>query len=135
MSEQPPTANFPLPVQDAVERYRGADATTLHRLAVELAKLLAAQAPPAALNQLALAERFLEGQASAADLGSARQDCWTYIGSLACNCSVTDTASAQAILSCLEPDREQHSFSSLCEQIRRVLQCDVAPALVVQSLR
>jgi len=109
--------------------------STLHRLKLDLAKLVMLQAPPSAQNQLALAERFLEGGASAEALSDARQDAWAYIGSLACYCSATDSASAQAVLSCLESDAAAHTPQSLREQLERVLRCGVAQPAIARVLK
>ena len=114
-----------------------ADATpaTLQRLQVGLARLVLPQAPPAATFQLDLALAFIEGRASAADLKEAKQDCWTYVGSLACGCSVADSASAHAILSCLEADAAAHTPAVLAEQVHKVLRCGVEQSTILALLR
>ncbi len=92
------------------------------------------QAPPGAAGQLALALAFIEGRAAAAELLDARQDCWTSVGSLACGCSVADSASAHAIMTCLETDAAAHSPATLAEQAERILRCGVAEARIVAVL-
>jgi len=107
----------------------------VQRLQVGLARLVLGQAPPSAPAQLDLALAFIEGRASAADLKEAQQDCWTYVGSLACGCSVADSASAHAIMSCLETDSAAHSPSVLTEQVHKVLRCGVAQAPILAVLQ
>ncbi|MGC4092822.1 MAG: hypothetical protein QM756_34045 [Polyangiaceae bacterium] len=110
------------------------DARALHAMKLALARLVLGQASPNAVNQLDLAQRFLEGNATLAELHDARQDAWTYIGSLACYCSVTDSASAQAVLACLEADASAHTLQSLSEQVERVLRCRVPESEVERVL-
>jgi len=107
---------------------------TSHRCKLELARLVVRQAPASAANQLDLAERFLNGEASIAELAEARTDVWSYLGSLACYCSATDSASAQAILGCLETDPSAHTFASLLEQVERVARCGVSEAEIARVL-
>jgi len=107
----------------------------VHRLQVGLAQLVLAQAPPGAALQLELARAFIEGRSGAAELLEARQDCWTHVGSLACGCSVADSASAHAIMCCLEPDAEAHSNGALGEQVERVTRCGGDEAAILQILR
>lgn len=91
-------------------------------------------APPAAAQQLDLAEAFIEGRAESAELTEARQDCWTYVGSLACGCSLADSASAHAIMTCLETSPDAHGPQALREQVERVLRCGVEDARVLRVL-
>ncbi len=106
----------------------------IHRLQVGLARLVLSQAPAAGSGQLDLALAFIEGRASAEDLHDARQDCWTYVGSLACGCSLADSASAHALMCCLETDEQRHSGSALAEQVERVLQCGAGEGAVLAVL-
>ncbi len=122
------------PSLEAEARRAAANAENLHRLKLELAKLVLSQASPSAVNQLHLVERFLEGQASAAELADARQDAWAYVGSLACYCSPTDSASAQAVLSCLETGPAAHTGDSLLEQVERVLLCGISERALLEVL-
>jgi hypothetical protein len=108
---------------------------TVHLLQVGLAELVLEQAPAIAASQLALARAFIEGQLAAWELNEARQDCWTYVGSLACGCSAADSASAHCILTCLETDDAAHTPAVLSEQVARVLRCGVAEAHVVRVLQ
>jgi hypothetical protein len=87
--------------------------------------LVLEQASPSAPQQLELATAFIEGRARAEELMEAKQDCWTYVGSLACGCSLADSASAHAILICLETAPDAHSPAALREQVERVLRCGV----------
>jgi hypothetical protein len=112
-----------------------ASAQAVHRLQVGLAELVLEQGPPEAASQLALARAFIEGQAAASQLNDARQDCWTYVGSLACGCSVADSASAHCIMTCLETDEAAHAPAALSEQVERVLRCGVAEASVASVLQ
>jgi hypothetical protein len=114
--------------------FGAASPRAIHRLQVGLARLVLEQAPPAAPGQLALAVAFIEGRAAAADLLDARQDCWTHVGSLACGCSVADSASAHAIMTCLETDPAAHSPAALVEQAERILRCGVVEAQIVAVL-
>jgi len=107
----------------ALARFSGANAAQVHRLQLGLAELLLAHAPPSAAAQLELAAGFIEGRIPAEALHEARQDCWTYVGSLACGCSVADSASAHAIMTCLETGDAAHSPSGLAEQLERALRC------------
>lgn len=107
----------------ALGRFSGASAAEVHRLQLGLARLLLGQAPPSAAAQLELALGFIEGRIPAEALHEARQDCWTYVGSLACGCSVADSASAHAIMTCLETDAAAHSPTALSEQLERALRC------------
>lgn len=112
-----------------------APAAAIHRLQVGLARLVLAQAPPAAPGQLDLALAFIEGRASAADLLDAKQDCWTFVGSLACGCSIADSASAHAILCCLETSEDAHSVAALAEQVERVLRCGASEPAIAGALK
>ncbi|HYQ18361.1 MAG TPA: hypothetical protein VEQ58_21445 [Polyangiaceae bacterium] len=107
----------------------------VHRLQVGLARLVLDLAPPAAPQQLELAAAFIEGRAESSALTEARQDCWIYVGSLACGCSLADSASAHAIMTCLEPSPDAHSPQALLEQVERVLRCGVERAQVLQVLQ
>jgi hypothetical protein len=107
----------------------------IHRLQVGLAHCVLPQAPPGASLQLQLARAFIEGRAEAAELLEARRDCWSYVGSLACGCSLSDSASAHAIMTCLEPSSDAHSNAALREQIERVLRCGVDEAAILRALR
>jgi hypothetical protein len=99
-----------------------------------LAQLLLAHAPPSASGQLDLAQGFIEGRAPPEALHEARQDCWTYVGSLACGCSVADSASAHAIMTCLETDAAAHAPDRLAEQLERALRCGAAEADLLRVL-
>jgi hypothetical protein len=107
----------------------------VHRLQVGLAHWVLDQAPPAAALHLELAHAFIEGRARPEELLEARQDCWSYVGSLACGCSLADSAAAHAIMTCLEPGSDAHSNAALREQVERVLRCDVDEAAILQTLR
>jgi hypothetical protein len=118
----------------ALGRFTGATATEVHRRKLGMAKLLLAHAPPSASAQLELALGFIEGRIGAEALREARQDCWTYVGSLACGCSLADSASAHAIMTCLETDDGAHSPSSLSEQLERALRCGASEPELLQVL-
>ena len=106
----------------------------MHVLQVGLARLALDQAPPAAAGQLELALQVIEGHAEQAELREARQDCWTYVGSLACGCSIADSASAHAIMTCLETDAGAHTPAALGEQVERILRCGVSEARILSVL-
>ena len=106
----------------------------VHRLQVGLASLVGEQASPSASQHLALATAFIEGRAEPAALTEAQQDCWTYVGSLACGCSLADSASAHAVLICLDSRAEAHAATALREQVERVLRCGVGEAVVLRVL-
>lgn len=125
---------LPEPIREAASLFVGAPPSRVHRAKIELSKLVLSDAPPQALNQLQLAERFLSGDASGAELASAKTDVWTYIGSLACYCTVSDSASAQAVLSCLEHEDSHHRADSLLEQAERVRRCRVDPERIAAVL-
>lgn len=106
----------------------------VHRLQVGLAGLVAAQSSPGAPQQLELAAAFIEGRAEPEELADARQDCWTYVGALSCGCSLADSASAHAILICLEPRADAHTTRALAEQVERVLRCGASETDVLAIL-
>lgn len=112
----------------------GAPPATVHRLQVGLARLVLSQAPPSASSQLDLAVAFIEGRITSAELREAKQDCWSYVGSLACGCSVSDSASAHAVLSCLETDDDAHVSAKLSEQAEKVLRCGVSETSILRVL-
>jgi hypothetical protein len=122
-------------IQDALAAFGMARIEAVHRLQVGLARLVLEQAPPQAASQLALALAFIERRATAAELMEARQDCWAYVGSLACGCSVADSASAHAIMTCLEADDAAHASSALPEQLERILRCGVSEPRILGVLR
>lgn len=127
--------SLPQPVSEALSPFYGASPRAVHRAKVELAKLVLAEAPPQAVRQLELAERFLSGEANDAELATEKTEVWTYIGSLACYCTVSDSASAQAVLSCLESEDRHHTIESLFEQIERVSRCRVDAARMMAALK
>jgi len=118
----------------ALAAWAAAPSEAVHRLQVALAGLVLDQAPPAAASQLALALAFIDKRASAAELKEARQDCWVYVGSLACGCSLADSASAHAIMSCLETEEAAHTSGALREQVERVLRCGVPEPRILRVL-
>lgn len=121
-------------IQRALARLAHAPSEQVHRLQVGLARLVLDQAPPSAPQQLALALAFIEGHAQRAQLHDAKQDLWTYVGSLACGCSIADSASAHAVLSCLETDEASHSSAALTEQVIKVLRCGVVEISILRVL-
>ena len=125
---------FSADVQEALALHAATGARALHALEVRLAKLLLAHGPVDARAQLELAERFLAGGASTEELRSAQQDCWTYVGSLACGCSVADSASGAAFLSCLDGDAEAHTAARLAEQVERALRAGASESAVLAVL-
>jgi hypothetical protein len=118
----------------ALARFAGASARQVHRLQLGLAELLLDHAPPSASAQLQLASAFIEGQVPASALHEARQDCWTYVGSLACGCSIADSVSAHAIMTCLETEDTAHSVAGLAEQLERALRCGATESELLQVL-
>lgn len=118
----------------ALGRFAAAGAGRIHRVQVDLARLVLHHAPPHAPQQLELGLEFLTGSVPASALHEARQDCWTYVGSLACGCSLSDSASAHAVMVCLETDAAAHSPSALAEQVERTLRCGAAEADVLDVL-
>lgn len=118
----------------ALEPLSGLEPARVHRLQVGLAELVLGQAPPMAAGQLDLARAFIEGRADAAALRDARQDCWSYVGSLACGCSISDSASAHAVMTCLETDPAAHTPESLAEQAERIARCGVSEAHIIAVL-
>ncbi len=106
----------------------------VHQKQVELARLLIEHGPPQARQQLELAEAFLSGKASAAELKSAQQDCWTHVGSLACGCSPAESASGAAFLSCLDAEPAAHTPQALSEQVERTLRAGGSEQAVLAVL-
>jgi acyl-CoA reductase-like NAD-dependent aldehyde dehydrogenase len=129
------TQRFSAQLHAELVRFAEAKVPQVHRLQLRLAELLLNHAPPGATGQLELALGFVEGRTAAAALHEARQDCWTYVGSLACGCSVADSASAHAIMVCLETDATAHSPAALVEQVERSLRCGASEADVLGVLR
>lgn len=121
-------------ISAALTRLAQASPRDVHRLQVGLAELVLGFAPPAAAQQLELASAVIEGRAQPAALFEARQDCWTYVGSLACGCSLSDSASAHALLVCLDTSADAHSVRALSEQVERVLRCGVAEGAALAVL-
>jgi hypothetical protein len=124
----------PVAIEEALALHVAAGSRVVHELELSLARLLLADAPPGARQQLELAEAFLRGEASARDLKSAQQDCWTYVGSLACGCSVADSASGAAVLACLEADPSAHTQGALSEQVTRALRAGIAESAILAAL-
>ena len=122
-------------IRRALERFAALGPAAVHVLQVGLAELALEHAPPAAASQLALARQFIEGRVSPAELKDAKQDSWTYVGSLACGCSLADSASAHAILTCLEAEPAAHTPAALLEQVERILRCGVSEARILGVLR
>lgn len=121
-------------LSDALESVQTRGARQVHRLEIELAELVLPHAPPGAPAQLELGRALIEGRGSLSALREARQDCWAYAGSLACGCSTADSASAHAILACLEPDEAAHDAESLAEQVKRILRCGVVEERILAVL-
>lgn len=121
-------------LQARLAAFGAASPEAIHRLQVGLARLVLEQAPPAAVGQLTLALAFIEGRAAASELRDARQDCWTYVGSLACGCSMADSASAHSIMTCLETEAAAHSLAALTEQAERIVRCGVDEARILAVL-
>ena len=122
-------------LQAELGRFSTATVAQVHRVQLGLARLLLDQAPPGAAGQLEQAQGFVDGRVPAAALHEARQDCWTYVGSLACGCSVADSASAHAVMTCLETDDSAHVPSALAEQVERSLRCGATEGAVLGVLR
>lgn len=125
---------LPAEIRDAAALFRGAPPELVHRAMLGLARLVLVEAPPQAASQLELAERFLRSEASAAELASAKADVWAYIGSLACYCTPSDSASSQAVLACLETDPSQHGEAALLEQAERVARCHIPAERICATL-
>lgn len=121
-------------IQAAVSARQGSSPAQVHRLQVGLARLVLEHAPLSAAAHLELAVAFIEGRASSAELHEGKTECWTYLGSLACGCSLADSASAHAILSCMESDDGAHSAVALAEQVSKVLQCGAPETSVLRVL-
>lgn len=119
----------------ALGRFSGSTPAQVHRVQLAVARLLLAHAAPQASEQLALALGFIDGHVSADALRDARQDCWTYVGSLACGCSVADSASAHAIMACLETNDAAHSPEALAEQVERARRCGATETELLDVLR
>jgi hypothetical protein len=133
MSEVSP--RFSPEIQEALAALATLPARAAHLLQVGLAKLVLEQAPPAAASQLDLALAFIDGRATAAELKEARQDCWVYVGALACGCSLADSASAHAVMTCLETDDAAHAGGTVADQVERVLRCGAPEWRVLGVLR
>jgi hypothetical protein len=121
-------------VQEALTLHAQASSSAVHELELRLAALLLEHAPVGGREQLELAERYLAGQADLAELRSAQQDCWSYVGSLACGCSVADSASGAAFLACLNGDAGAHTALALAEQAERALRAGVSEEQVLAVL-
>lgn len=85
-----------------------------------LAALVAPIAPPFARNLLELAARAAKGEASESDLSEGRVEAWTYLGSLACYCSETDSLSVQITMTALDSaTADRATLFSISEKLRR----------------
>jgi hypothetical protein len=126
--------SLPKEIDGAARIRASAGARAVHGAHIELAKLVLEHAPPGSLGHLELATRFLERAASAGELAEARREIWAHATALACGCSLTDSASAQVMLSCLEPNEAEHTLDALREQARRVLQCGASEDAVLRAL-
>jgi hypothetical protein len=124
----------PSAIEEALSLHPASDARSIHVLEVGLARLLLAHAPAAAQQQLELAAEFLRGAAAARDLKSAQQDCWSYVGSLACGCSVADSASGAAFLACLDPEPSAHTRAALAEQVARAIRAGASEDAILAVL-
>jgi hypothetical protein len=122
-------------VQAALTRFASANARAIHRAQVALAELVTDLGPPGSVQHLELASRFVNGESVQGDLAEAKQECWVYVGSLACGCSVTDSLSAHVMLTCLEAAPESHAASALGEHVERVLRCGVSVERVLDVLK
>lgn len=121
-------------IEAALSLHGATPGRAVHALEIELGRLLAPHGPPGAEQQLAVARAFLDGAASRAELKSAQQDCWTHVGSLACGCSVADSAAGAAFLACLEADESSHTVATLTEQVTRALRAGIAESDVLGVL-
>ena len=140
MREAPPAcyaegvAITPPSIEEALSLHAASDSRSLHELEVGLARLLLPHGPADAQRQLELAAVFVRGAAAARDLKSAQQDCWSYVGSLACGCSVADSASGAAFLACLEPEPSAHTPAALAEQVTRALRAGASADAILAVL-
>lgn len=125
---------LPEPAERALARHAGASAGAIQRLELALAELLVEHGPPGARGHLDLARRFVDGDAAAAELSEARQECWAYAGSLACGCSAADSATSAAFLAVLDASAAAHTLASLREQTERALRAGVSEGRVVEAL-
>ena len=121
-------------VQGALALHAEASPSAVHELELGLAALLLEHAPVGGREHLELAKRYLAGQADLAELRSAQQDCWTYVGSLACGCSVADSASGAAVLACLNGDASAHTALALAEQAERAMRAGASEEQVLAVL-
>jgi hypothetical protein len=126
--------SLPAEIDAAVARRASPGGRAVHRTQIELAKLILGNGPPGAIHHLELAERFLAHAASAAELAEAQRDIWAHTSSVACGCSVADSASAQLILNCLAPNELEHTKAALREHVTRVLECGVSEEAVLRVL-
>lgn len=129
-----PVALTPVAIVEALSLHVASGSRVVHQLEIELSRLLLEHAPPGAEQQLELAAAFLQGTASVRALKSAQQDCWTHVGSLACGCSVADSASGAAFLACLESDSSAHTPAALAEQVTRALRAGIAESAILAVL-
>ncbi len=121
-------------IEAALRLHVGSSPREVHSLQIRLARLLLQHGPPAVAEQLRLAEAFLLGEVSAAELRGAEQDLWTYVGSLACGCSVADSASGAAFLVCLAAETSSHTPAALAEQAERALRAGAPEQAVLAVL-
>jgi hypothetical protein len=121
-------------IEEALSLHATTPPRAVHERELLLARLLLAHGPAGAQQILQLARDFLDGLATAEELRSAQQDCWAYVGSVACACSVADSAAGAAFLACLESDGAAHTPAALAEQARRALQAGVAELEVLAVL-
>ena len=128
------TQRLPGELREAARAHADAPAREIQRLQVELARLVLDQAPPGSAQHLELCGSAIGDQQLDGALNEARQELWTYVGSLACGCSDSDSASAHAVLICLVGEQAARGEAELVEQIERVLRCGVSNARVLEAL-
>jgi hypothetical protein len=112
-----------------------AGSARIHRGELQLARLLLDRSPHAAALQLELVERHLAGEVVTEGLNEARQDCWSYVGAIACGCTPAESAAAQAVFACLVDDASAHNATSLAEQVERVRRCGVSGERILAVLQ
>lgn len=95
------------------EPSRWGDPRVVHRAKAELLETVRSSLPPFAQRLLPLVQRYLDGEAVEHELREGRADVWAHLGTLACYCTVDESASLRSVLSALESEVGAHDEASL----------------------
>lgn len=116
------------------DEHEGSAPRVVQRVKRRLLELARPSLPPVAFPLLELVDRYLEGEPLEGELAEGRADVWAQVGTLACYCSVDDSAALRSVLAVLETDEGAHAPSSLERFAEDVAILGVAPAAIEREL-